>query len=211
MSTQIPTARVNRIIKADKDVRLCSKEAVFLIAKATEHMIERMSSQAYQTARLSKKGAPAKMVKYSDLAKTATHSPEWFYLHEVIPQPIPLSSALTRRQETEEVINAPAAVTTKAPETTGSTKRVIKGKGKRVSSTAGLGLEAFGYGVGQGGADDLLELGKRKTRGKVLKLPAGEGGGPDDEDDFDEEGMAADDDDEGDVYVDDGGKMDVDA
>lgn len=35
MSTQIPTARVNRIIKADKDVRLCSKEAVFLIAKAT--------------------------------------------------------------------------------------------------------------------------------------------------------------------------------
>lgn len=30
-------------------------------------MIERMSSQAYQTARLSKKGAPAKMVKYSDL------------------------------------------------------------------------------------------------------------------------------------------------
>ncbi|KAJ8293231.1 putative transcription factor C16C4.22 [Rhodotorula toruloides] len=212
MSTQIPTARVNRIIKADKDVRLCSKEAVFLIAKATEHMIERMSSQAYQTARLSKKGAPAKMVKYSDLAKTATQSPEWFYLHEVIPDAIPLSTAQARRQETEEVINAPAAVTTKAPESSAAgagAKRVIKGKGKRVASTAGLGLEAFGYGVGQGGADELLELGKRKTRGKVLKLPAGEGGEPD-EDDFDEEG-AADEDDEADAYVDDGGKMDVDA
>lgn len=33
-------------------------------------MIERMSSQAYQTARLSKKGAPAKMVKYSDLGSS---------------------------------------------------------------------------------------------------------------------------------------------
>lgn len=32
--SQIPTSRVNRIIKADKDVRLCSKEAVFLISKA---------------------------------------------------------------------------------------------------------------------------------------------------------------------------------
>lgn len=30
----IPTARVNRIIKADKDVRLCSKEAVYLISRA---------------------------------------------------------------------------------------------------------------------------------------------------------------------------------
>lgn len=32
--SQIPTSRVNRIIKADKDIRLCSKEAVFLISKA---------------------------------------------------------------------------------------------------------------------------------------------------------------------------------
>lgn len=31
----IPIARVNKIIKADRDVRVCSKEAVFLIAKAT--------------------------------------------------------------------------------------------------------------------------------------------------------------------------------
>lgn len=30
----LPTSRVNRIIKADEDVNLCSKEAIFLIAKA---------------------------------------------------------------------------------------------------------------------------------------------------------------------------------
>lgn len=33
--SKIPVARVNRIVKADKEVRLCSKEAVFLISKAT--------------------------------------------------------------------------------------------------------------------------------------------------------------------------------
>lgn len=31
----LPTSRVHKIIKADKDVRLCSKEAIFLISKAT--------------------------------------------------------------------------------------------------------------------------------------------------------------------------------
>jgi len=31
----LPVSRVNRIIKADQDVNLCSKEAIFLIAKAT--------------------------------------------------------------------------------------------------------------------------------------------------------------------------------
>ncbi|GAA5823499.1 hypothetical protein JCM3770_004480 [Rhodotorula araucariae] len=34
-TSAIPVARVNRIVKADKEVRLCSKEAVFLISKAT--------------------------------------------------------------------------------------------------------------------------------------------------------------------------------
>lgn len=42
----------------------------FSLDRTQEHMIERMSSQAYQTARLSKKGAPAKMVKYSDLGSS---------------------------------------------------------------------------------------------------------------------------------------------
>lgn len=42
----IPTARVNRIIKADKDVRLCSKEAVYLISRAAvslcSHLLPRL-------------------------------------------------------------------------------------------------------------------------------------------------------------------------
>lgn len=31
----LPISRVHRIIKADKDIKLCSKEAIFLISKAT--------------------------------------------------------------------------------------------------------------------------------------------------------------------------------
>jgi len=40
--SKIPVARVNRIVKADKEVRLCSKEAVFLISKATVSCILRL-------------------------------------------------------------------------------------------------------------------------------------------------------------------------
>lgn len=31
----LPISRVNKIIKQDKDVKLCSKEAIFLISKTT--------------------------------------------------------------------------------------------------------------------------------------------------------------------------------
>lgn len=37
----IPIARTNRIIKADQDVRLCSKEAIFLIGKAAVRRVSR--------------------------------------------------------------------------------------------------------------------------------------------------------------------------
>lgn len=31
----LPISKVNKIIKQDKDVKLCSKEAIFLISKTT--------------------------------------------------------------------------------------------------------------------------------------------------------------------------------
>ncbi|POY69918.1 hypothetical protein BMF94_7080, partial [Rhodotorula taiwanensis] len=108
MSSQsaIPTARVNRIIKADKDVRLCSKEAVFLISKAAERMIEKTAEQSYQTARLQKRNV--KMVRYEHLASVA-HQPEWFYLAEVIPNSIPLSAALDLKRQSRDAAESQLA------------------------------------------------------------------------------------------------------
>ncbi|GAA5875131.1 hypothetical protein JCM1840_007263 [Sporobolomyces johnsonii] len=167
----LPISRVNRIIKADKDVRLCSKEAIFLIAKATEHMLGKMTSQAHAQARLQKRG---KMVKYSDLASVATQ-PQWFYLGEVIPSSIPLSAALSLRQQNEDVLNAPST-TAVGGEKAYEGKRILKGRKK----------------VGGPGAPGEDGVGKRTTRGKKLSLPAGEGGpDEDDDDDDDDEGSRA--------------------
>ncbi|BGP41110.1 hypothetical protein JCM10449v2_005079 [Rhodotorula kratochvilovae] len=176
-TSAIPVARVNRIVKADKEVRLCSKEAVFLISKATEFMIARMAQQAYEHARLQKKGA--KIVKYADLAATC-QSEQWYYLGEVIPPARPLAAALALRQQNEDVLNAPAAVVTAAPERAFEGKRVLKAKGKK--------------GAPLVGSDGTASA--RKTRGKKISLPAGEGG-PDEEseeeyEDEEDEGMEVD-------------------
>ncbi|GAA6060736.1 hypothetical protein JCM10212_003780 [Sporobolomyces blumeae] len=184
-SSVLPVSRVNRIIKADADVNLCSKEAIFLIAKATEHMIATMTAQAHANARMKKTG---KSVKLIDLATVATH-PQWFYLTEVIPLPIKLSDAKQRRQENDDLLNASIATTAAAGggERTYEGKKVMKG-GKRKSLVAAAAGGGGGGAAGgaAAGPTRIAEVEQRKTRGKKLNLPAGEGG-PDEEDDFDDE------------------------
>ncbi|KAL8287027.1 hypothetical protein RQP46_004033 [Phenoliferia psychrophenolica] len=92
----LPIVRVHRIIKADQDVRLCSKEAIFLIGKAAEFMIGKITLQAHAEARIAKR---SKMVKYQDLATVTGRGNQWFYLSEVIPPTIPLAQALAKRSE----------------------------------------------------------------------------------------------------------------
>lgn len=38
-SSVLPQARVNRIVKSDKDIAMCSKEALFLISVATVRLL----------------------------------------------------------------------------------------------------------------------------------------------------------------------------
>ncbi|GAA5830192.1 hypothetical protein JCM5353_003688 [Sporobolomyces roseus] len=173
----LPVSRVNRIIKADQDVNLCSKEAIFLIAKATERMVATMTAQSHANARLQKRG---KMVKYSDLASTA-NQPQWFYLGEVIPNPISLKVAKQQRQQNDEVQNAPGSTAAAGgPEKAYEGRRVMKGKKKALVISRGA----------------IEEPSKRKTRGKKLNFHTGDAGDEDDEDE--------DDDGEGD-FMDDGG------
>ncbi|CDW97953.1 hypothetical protein [Sporisorium scitamineum] len=60
-----PTARVARIIKADRDVDICSKEATFLISVATEIFVKKLTDEAYANAKLDKR----KHVFYKDLSR----------------------------------------------------------------------------------------------------------------------------------------------
>ncbi|BGP17308.1 hypothetical protein JCM10213_009088 [Rhodosporidiobolus nylandii] len=164
----VPLARVGKVVKADRDVRICSKEAIFLISKATELMLGKLTTQAYHNARMDKR---QKMIRYDDLAAATHNNPEWFYLGEVVPRHMTLREALDERRKNEDLADAPAAVTTKAPDTGAKQPRVKKGKGAKIQPKGAAVPEV---------------VGPRKTRGKKLKLPAGEGG-PDEEDDFEDE------------------------
>ncbi|GAA94386.1 hypothetical protein E5Q_01037 [Mixia osmundae IAM 14324] len=90
----LPVARVTKIIKADKDISICSKEAVYLISVATEFFIKKLTEAASTTARLEKR----KFVQYKDLATTVANSDEYFFLEQIIPQQVSLSTALAKRQ-----------------------------------------------------------------------------------------------------------------
>ncbi|GAC71333.1 hypothetical protein L1887_54929 [Cichorium endivia] len=89
-----PVARVQRIIKADRDVDICSKEATFLISIATEIFIRRLTDEAYTNAKLDKR----KHVFYKDLSRAVQQTESLEFLRDAIPTAMPLSSALEARQ-----------------------------------------------------------------------------------------------------------------
>lgn len=90
-----PTARVARIIKADRDVDICSKEATFLISVATEIFLKRLTDEAYTNAKLDKR----KNVLYKDLSRAVQQNEYLEFLKDAIPTPVALSTALEARQQ----------------------------------------------------------------------------------------------------------------
>ncbi|KAG0060781.1 hypothetical protein BGZ90_003887 [Linnemannia elongata] len=69
-TTQLPVARVKRIIKEDKDVQMVSNDAVFLISLATELFLESFTAKAFNLAKIEKR----KTVSYKDLGNVVLSS-----------------------------------------------------------------------------------------------------------------------------------------
>lgn len=91
----LPVARVQRIIKADRDVDICSREATFLISMATELFIKKVTDEAYTNARLDKR----KVVQYKDLSRAVQQNEYLEFLKPVVPTAMSLSSALEARKD----------------------------------------------------------------------------------------------------------------
>ncbi|KAG0041788.1 hypothetical protein BGZ83_001316 [Gryganskiella cystojenkinii] len=83
-TTDLPVARVKRIIKEDKDIGLVSNDAVFLISLATEFFLESFTQKAFNLAKIDKK----KSVFYKHL--------------DVIPKSMPLTEALELQRAEKE-------------------------------------------------------------------------------------------------------------
>lgn len=98
-NTVFPLARVSRIVKVDKEIEMTSKDAIWTIAIATELFIRHLTDSAYTKARLDKK---KKTVTFKELASAVESQNEFFFLQDIIPQPIAFSKALQLRQEIED-------------------------------------------------------------------------------------------------------------
>ncbi|KAG2185435.1 hypothetical protein INT44_002226 [Umbelopsis vinacea] len=94
-TTFLPIARVKRIIKEDKDVSLINAEATFCVAYATELFMEYLANEGFAKAKKEKR----KTVYYKDLASVVGEVDQFEFLEDVIPQTMPLKSALERRRE----------------------------------------------------------------------------------------------------------------
>ncbi|KAL5501639.1 DPB3 [Sanghuangporus vaninii] len=76
----LPISRVQRIIKADKDLPVVAKEAVFAISIATEEFIKRVTAASQRQAERENRMT----VQRKDFATVASKADEFFFLEDVL-------------------------------------------------------------------------------------------------------------------------------
>ncbi|KAG9114250.1 hypothetical protein FRC07_007669 [Ceratobasidium sp. 392] len=130
-------ARVQRIMKADKDLPNVTKEAVHTISVATEEFIKRLSAAAYHQASRERRT----MVQYKDVALAVKRNPEMHFLEEMIPTAIPAPAALAQhklkaqeRTTTTKPSAAPASTSQPANGRRAPGSRAISSNGKNKAS-----------------------------------------------------------------------------
>ncbi|KAH7910837.1 hypothetical protein BJ138DRAFT_1151967 [Hygrophoropsis aurantiaca] len=76
----LPFSRVQKIIKADKDLPIVAKDATFLISLATEGFIKRFSEACHKQAEREKRAT----VQHKDVASVVRRADEFLFLEEII-------------------------------------------------------------------------------------------------------------------------------
>ncbi|PVF94656.1 hypothetical protein CPB86DRAFT_800331 [Serendipita vermifera] len=87
-----PIARVQKILKADKELNGVAKEAVFLIAIATERFIARVSEAARSQASREKRAT----VQKKDILAVTRRDDEYFFLAGILEDPGALKSSMKK-------------------------------------------------------------------------------------------------------------------
>jgi len=76
-----PVSRVRKILKADRELPMVSREAVLLISLATEEFVRRISEASYRLAARENRAT----VQRKDIASVCRRADEYFFLEEIIP------------------------------------------------------------------------------------------------------------------------------
>ena len=77
----LPTARVRKIMKLDKEVKGTSKEATLLVQWCTELFLGQITDEAYSVCKKQRK----KMIKYEDISATVRKNEQMLFLAQDFP------------------------------------------------------------------------------------------------------------------------------
>lgn len=80
ISTQIPLARIRRIMKEDEDMGLCSSEVVTIISMATELFSEYLAKKAFEYSKRDKR----KTLLLRDIARAVKETDDLFFLTDAM-------------------------------------------------------------------------------------------------------------------------------
>lgn len=80
ISTQIPLARIRRIMKEDEDMGLCSSEVVTIISMATELFSEYLAKKAFEYSKRDKR----KTLLLRDIARAIKETDDLFFLTDAM-------------------------------------------------------------------------------------------------------------------------------
>ncbi|THH30620.1 hypothetical protein EUX98_g3559 [Antrodiella citrinella] len=87
--SSFPVSRVQKILKADKELPMMAREATFLISVATEEFIKRMAEESSIVAAREKRVT----IQYRDLAAVVRKGDKFLFLEEIIPFQAPSAPA----------------------------------------------------------------------------------------------------------------------
>ncbi|KAL1707523.1 hypothetical protein EV121DRAFT_288399 [Schizophyllum commune] len=105
--TLLPFTRVQKIIKADKEIQMIARDATFLISLAAEEFIRRFVQAGQRVAEREKRAT----VQHRDLATVVRKADEFIFLEEIIPwtSPDPAPKRGKKQKEDEEAKKNAAA------------------------------------------------------------------------------------------------------
>mmetsp|Transcript_632 Transcript_632/g.950 ORF Transcript_632/g.950 Transcript_632/m.950 type:complete len:200 (-) Transcript_632:15-614(-) len=99
-SYQLPLARIKKIMKADKDVKMISQEAPILFAKACEIFIRELTLRAWLQTEENKR----KTLQRNDIAAAISKTDMYDFLIDIVPrEDIKLSKKIEEAQRAPEL------------------------------------------------------------------------------------------------------------
>ncbi|KAF7886160.1 hypothetical protein EAF00_010263 [Botryotinia globosa] len=113
-TTQLPLSRIKKIIGTDQDINMCSNNAAFVIALATEMFIQYMAESGHNVVKSERK--PRRNIQYRDLSSAVSHIDNLEFLSDIVPKTVPLklvkanahlANNLTKTKSTASPTNPP--------------------------------------------------------------------------------------------------------